>query len=174
MGVCGSNSTSTQYLLRSSPARRRSSSFAHPPRQRLFPAKLLTPCLGELFEHCWVNYLTRDTLGCFLPSAYVSPSAHQKSPKQAIACLLPLLAAVLSCGFAVLLGVRHTARRRPYYAAWALGLVCFGASSGAESLGAAYGWSTALYRWWYARRPPYRRMNRNLTTRHPFLVEHMF
>ena len=50
---------------------------------------------------------------------------------------------------AVVLAARFFARRRPYYAARALGLVWYGVSTTAEWAGATLGWNPGLYRWWY-------------------------
>jgi hypothetical protein len=62
---------------------------------------------------------------------------------------LPALCSALSFTFALVLATRFFARGRPYYAAWALGLVWYGISTTAEWTGAAFGWSPDLYRCWY-------------------------
>jgi hypothetical protein len=63
--------------------------------------------------------------------------------------LLPVLCSGLSFAFALVLAARFFARRRAYYAVWALGLVWYGISTTAEWTGAALGWNAGLYRWWY-------------------------
>jgi len=75
--------------------------------------------------------------------------ARLHSVRVQLSLLLPTLTSVLSCGFAVLLAARFGRRRRTYYAAWAMGLACFGVSSAAEALGSGMGWSVGLYRAWY-------------------------
>lgn len=66
-----------------------------------------------------------------------------------MATALPLLAAVLSGVFAVLLLDQWTRRRRPYQLAWAIGVAMFGLAAVAEVLGDVYGWNEFLYRTWY-------------------------
>ncbi len=66
-----------------------------------------------------------------------------------LSLLLPTVTSVLSFAFAALLAARFATRARPYYAAWAIGVGCFGAASASEAIGGAVGWQPALYRWWY-------------------------
>ena len=63
--------------------------------------------------------------------------------------LLPLVCSALACVFVVLLARRFSTQRRPYYAVWAVGLVCYGLSTAAEWFGATSGWGPGLYRLWY-------------------------
>jgi len=63
--------------------------------------------------------------------------------------LLPGLTSLLGFGFAGVLLLRSMRRRRPSYLAWGLGLVWYAVAAGAEALGGAQGWTTALYRAWY-------------------------
>jgi hypothetical protein len=66
-----------------------------------------------------------------------------------LSLLLPSLTSLLSFAFAALLVARFATRGRTYYAAWAIGVACFGVASAAEAVGGAVGWQPALYRWWY-------------------------
>lgn len=63
--------------------------------------------------------------------------------------LLPLASSVLAFFFALMLLDQWRDRRRPYQLIWAVGMVWFGISAGAEFLGGAFGWNEALYRIWY-------------------------
>jgi hypothetical protein len=62
---------------------------------------------------------------------------------------LPFASSVLSLVFSVLLFDQWRARRRPYQAIWAIGMLWYGLSAGTEFLGGAFGWSEPLYRAWY-------------------------
>jgi hypothetical protein len=63
--------------------------------------------------------------------------------------VLPFLSSTLSLVFFVLLVDQWRERRRPYQAAWAIGMLWYGLSAGTEWLGGAIGWSEPLYRLWY-------------------------
>jgi hypothetical protein len=63
--------------------------------------------------------------------------------------LLPATTSALALAFAVVLATRLGAKRQPQYLAWALGLLWYAIAAGCEALGAAVGWSPALYRTWY-------------------------
>jgi hypothetical protein len=60
------------------------------------------------------------------------------------ALALPLMAAVLSAVFAVLLLDQWLRRRRPYQLAWAIGVAWFGVAALAEVVGTAAGWNGLL------------------------------
>jgi hypothetical protein len=66
-----------------------------------------------------------------------------------VAIALPLIATVLSGGFALLLLDQWQRRRRPYQLAWAIGVTWFGVAALAEVLGSLVGWNGWLYRAWY-------------------------
>jgi hypothetical protein len=66
-----------------------------------------------------------------------------------IAVLLPALTSLLAFVFATALIDQWRERRRGFQAIWAVGMVFFGIASGAEAIGAAFGWSDPLYRTWY-------------------------
>jgi hypothetical protein len=63
--------------------------------------------------------------------------------------LLPAVTSLLGLGFAGILAARFARRRQAYYLVWTLGLVWYALAAGAEALGGALGWTTALYRAWY-------------------------
>ena len=63
--------------------------------------------------------------------------------------VLPFLSSALSFVFFLLLADQWIARRRPYQAIWALGMLWYALSAGTEFLGGAFGWSEPLYRVWY-------------------------
>jgi hypothetical protein len=63
--------------------------------------------------------------------------------------VLSLLSSVLSFVFAALVFDQWLRRRRAYQLVWSIGLVWYGIATGAELLGAAFGWNEALYRTWY-------------------------
>jgi hypothetical protein len=63
----------------------------------------------------------------------------------ALASLSALVAFVMAVG----LLDQWRDRRRPYQALWAVGMVLFGLASACEAIGAASGWSSALFRTWY-------------------------
>ena len=63
----------------------------------------------------------------------------------ALAALSALVAFVMAVG----LLDQWRDRRRPYQALWAVGMVLFGIASACEAIGAAAGWSGALFRTWY-------------------------
>jgi hypothetical protein len=63
--------------------------------------------------------------------------------------LLPALTALLALAFALALIDQWLERRRGFQAIWAAGMLFFAIASGAEALGAAFGWSEPLYRTWY-------------------------
>lgn len=66
-----------------------------------------------------------------------------------IAVLLPALTSLLALVFAVALLDQWLDRRHGYQLIWATGMLFFGLASGCEAIGAASGWSEALYRSWY-------------------------
>jgi hypothetical protein len=63
--------------------------------------------------------------------------------------LFTTCSALLSLLFAGLVGRRFLERRHPAFLIWALGLVCYAISTGAQALGFLRGWDSATYRWWY-------------------------
>jgi hypothetical protein len=63
--------------------------------------------------------------------------------------VLPTLTSALALAFTGVLAARFAASRQPQYAAWALGLLWYAIAAASEALGAALGWSPALYRAWY-------------------------
>ncbi len=63
--------------------------------------------------------------------------------------LLPLLAALVSFLFAALVLEQWRHRRHNFQLVWGLGLIWYGISSGAQFVGAAFGWNAGLYRAWY-------------------------
>jgi hypothetical protein len=62
---------------------------------------------------------------------------------------LPLGSSVLSLVFAGLVFDQWWQRRRSFQLVWAIGLLWYGVSTGAEFLGGAFGWSDPIYRVWY-------------------------
>src|ERR1051326_2339185 len=52
--------------------------------------------------------------------------------------------------FLVIMARRFVIRRQPYYLVWTLGILWYSLATGSETLGAAQGWSTAIYKLWYA------------------------
>jgi hypothetical protein len=63
--------------------------------------------------------------------------------------VLPLISALLSFGFALLVLDQWRQRRRPFQLVWAFGLCCYGIGAGTEFAGSAFGWSPGLYKAWY-------------------------
>ena len=63
--------------------------------------------------------------------------------------VLPFASSALSLVFFVLLVDQWRERRRPYQAAWAIGMLWYGLSAGTEWMGGAFGWSEPLYKLWY-------------------------
>lgn len=63
--------------------------------------------------------------------------------------VFPFASSLLSAVFFVLLVDQWRERRRPYQAAWALGMLWYALSAGTEWIGGAFGWSEPLYRAWY-------------------------
>jgi hypothetical protein len=63
--------------------------------------------------------------------------------------LLPALTCLLGLAFAAELTRRFVERRQAHYGVWALGLLWYALAAGSEALGAAQGWTPALYRTWY-------------------------
>ena len=63
--------------------------------------------------------------------------------------VLPFASSTLSLVFFVLLADQWFERRRPYQAAWAIGMLWYGLSAGTEWIGGAFGWSEPLYKTWY-------------------------
>jgi hypothetical protein len=63
--------------------------------------------------------------------------------------VLPFASSALSLVFFVLLVDQWLERRRPYQAAWAIGMLWYGLSAGTEWIGGAFGWSEPLYKLWY-------------------------
>jgi len=64
--------------------------------------------------------------------------------------LITASTSLLGFAFAGLMAYRFVLRRRPYYLVWCLGLLFYALATGSEALGAAFGWSPALYKLWYA------------------------
>jgi hypothetical protein len=64
--------------------------------------------------------------------------------------LLPAVTSLLGVVFAGVLFVRFVRRRQAYYLVWTLGLVWYALADGAEALGGGLGWTSGLYRLWYA------------------------
>ena len=60
--------------------------------------------------------------------------------------IFPVLAAVVSAAFAVLLVRQLAQRRRPYQAVWALALVMFAVASAIVAVGVAGGWTVAEFK----------------------------
>jgi hypothetical protein len=67
----------------------------------------------------------------------------------ALNTLFPLGSSVLSFIFAGLVLDQWWQRRRAFQLIWAIGLLWYGISTGAEFLGGAFGWSEPTYRAWY-------------------------
>lgn len=63
--------------------------------------------------------------------------------------LLPLASSAVSFLFAALVLAQWVERRRSFQLVWAVGLLWYGISAGAEFWGSAFGWSEPLYRTWY-------------------------
>jgi len=63
--------------------------------------------------------------------------------------LLPLASSVLSFVFAAMVLDQWWQRRHAFQLVWAIGLIWYGVSAGAEFVGGAFGWSEAVYRTWY-------------------------
>ncbi|TMD36845.1 MAG: hypothetical protein E6I89_10415 [Chloroflexi bacterium] len=63
--------------------------------------------------------------------------------------LLPLASSVLSFVFAAMVLDQWWQRRHPFQLVWAIGLIWYGISAGAEFIGGAFGWSEPVYRAWY-------------------------
>ncbi|HKV88577.1 MAG TPA: hypothetical protein VJT78_11330 [Candidatus Dormibacteraeota bacterium] len=63
--------------------------------------------------------------------------------------VLPLASSALSLLFAAMVFDQWWQRRRAFQAVWALGLLWFGVSTGAEFLGGAFGWNPSIYRVYY-------------------------
>jgi hypothetical protein len=66
-----------------------------------------------------------------------------------MALALPAVTALLAFMFAIALLDQWRERRRGFQLIWAVGMIFFGVAAGAEAVGAAAGWSEALYRTWY-------------------------
>ena len=60
-----------------------------------------------------------------------------------------LLACVVSAAFAVVVGARFRASRRPAFGSWALGLVIFAAAAAFQAYGEARGFTPAVFRGFY-------------------------
>jgi len=67
----------------------------------------------------------------------------------ALNVVLPLGSSILSFAFAALVLDQWWQRRHSFQLVWAIGLLWYGISAGAEFLGGAFGWSEPLYRTWY-------------------------
>lgn len=63
--------------------------------------------------------------------------------------ILPLGSSVLSFVFAALVFDQWWQRRHAFQLVWAIGLLFYGVSTGAEFIGGAFGWSDTVYRAWY-------------------------
>ncbi len=55
----------------------------------------------------------------------------------------------LAVVFTLVMVQRWLTRRQPYYAVWALGLLWYALSTGAEAVGGLTGWTEPLYKLWY-------------------------
>jgi hypothetical protein len=62
---------------------------------------------------------------------------------------LPAATSVLALVFSVALFDQWRERRQTFQLVWAVGMVFYGVASGCEAIGAATGWSEALYKTWY-------------------------
>src|SRR2546430_2963740 len=62
--------------------------------------------------------------------------------------LLPLASSVLSFVFAAMVLDQWWQRRHAFQLVWAIGLIWYGISAGAEFIGGAFGWSEPGYRAW--------------------------
>ncbi len=67
----------------------------------------------------------------------------------ALNVVLPLASSVLSLIFAALVFEQWLQKRHSFQLVWSIGLLWYGISTGAEFLGSAFGWNSALYRVWY-------------------------
>jgi hypothetical protein len=67
----------------------------------------------------------------------------------ALNVVLPLCSSLLSFVFAGLVVDQWWQRRHSFQLVWAIGLLWYGISAGAEFVGSAFGWSEPLYRLWY-------------------------
>ena len=63
--------------------------------------------------------------------------------------VLPAGSSLVSFVFAGLVFDQWWQRRRAFQLAWAIGLLWYAISTGAEFVGGAYGWSPGIYRTWY-------------------------
>src|SRR2546425_10546357 len=63
--------------------------------------------------------------------------------------MLPLGSSVLSSVLPALVIDQWWQRRHSFQLVWAIGLMCYGVSTGAEVLGGTLGWSSWIYRVWY-------------------------
>lgn len=63
--------------------------------------------------------------------------------------VLPLGSAILSLVFAAMVFDQWLQRRHSFQLVWAIGLLCYALSTGAEFAGEAFGWGAPIYRVWY-------------------------
>ncbi len=63
--------------------------------------------------------------------------------------MLPLGSAILSLVFAAMVFDQWLQRRHSFQLVWAIGLLCYALSTGAEFAGGAFGWTDPIYRTWY-------------------------
>ncbi|MEW6669795.1 MAG: hypothetical protein AB1512_31685 [Thermodesulfobacteriota bacterium] len=63
--------------------------------------------------------------------------------------VLPLLSAIVSLLFAVIVFDQFLARRKPYQLVWSIGLLVYFVSTGAEFVSGAYSLNATVYRLWY-------------------------
>ena len=63
--------------------------------------------------------------------------------------VLPALTSAIGFLFTAVLLERFVRRRQPHYGVWTLGLLWYALAAGSEAVGAASGWTPALYRTWY-------------------------
>ncbi len=63
--------------------------------------------------------------------------------------ILPLGSSLLSFVFCLFLIDQWRERRKSFQAIWAIGMLWYGLSAGAQFVGAAFGWNDILYRLWY-------------------------
>ena len=63
--------------------------------------------------------------------------------------MIPLISAVVSAAFAVVVARQYSARRKSYQAVWALALAMFGVAAAFEAAGQLAGWTDSTYKGYY-------------------------
>jgi hypothetical protein len=63
--------------------------------------------------------------------------------------LITSATSLIGLTFSVVMARRFVSRRQPYYLIWTLGLLWYALATGSEAIGAAAGWSPAIYKLWY-------------------------